>query len=228
MDSETINLKILILSSGMQLTIPVLLGLTSVQRYDILCRNIGLKNVQVVDPEVDEDVSKADKSPAQYVEATAELKASAVAKKIGAGDYSFPLVVICADTVVSCDGSVCEKPPSTTDHLRMLLELRDAKDIAVYTAVCVLLLDHQGNEVVTVKRTGAVERTSLVFDGNVSNEEIVQYVASGDGSNAAGGFKVQLLGSALFERIEGDFFNVVGLPVLRTCGLLREITGKLR
>lgn len=152
-------------AAGMILPWPVVLGLTSVRRYDILCQNIGLSNVRAVDPGVDEDVSKADKSPAQYVEATAQLKADAVAGAIGSGDHSFPLVLICADTVVSCDGLVCEKPESYAAHLRMLSDLRHAQDIAVYTAVSVSLLDRIDGEIVSVKRARAIERTTLLFAG---------------------------------------------------------------
>jgi septum formation protein len=119
--------------------------------------------------------------------------------------------VLAADTVVVADGEVLEKPCSVDDAARMLRRLR-GRPHTVLTGVCVL---HAG-----VERL-AVEATRVVF-APMTDEEVRAYAASGEPMDKAGAYAIQGLASKFVERIEGCYFNVVGLPVALVYRLLRQ------
>jgi len=107
-----------------------------------------------------------------------------------------------------------EKPTSTENHLNMLRHLRDMKSHKVFTGVaCVAPLDvpmHPGYCIRT-----HVEASTVFFGGEdiITDNVLRAYVASREGVDAAGGYKIQEGGGVLVEKIEGDYFNVVGLPI---------------
>ena len=120
-------------------------------------------------------------------------------------------VVIGADTVVILDGAVLGKPRDEQDAVRMLRAL-SGKVHTVVTGCCII---KDGKQVAFSEMT-RVEFYSL------SDREIMEYIATGEPFDKAGAYGIQGKGSVLVKRIEGDFFNVMGLPVGR---LKRELEG---
>ena len=146
-------------------------------------------------------------APAEEVARVSRMKALAVERE--ADD-----VVIAADTIVVCEGKVLGKPKDAEDAFRML-SLLSGRNHQVMTGMTVL----QGDEVVT-----HTEVTKIRFR-NLLSEEIRAYIATGEPMDKAGAYGIQG-GAALFcTRMEGDYYNVMGLPVcalsviLRTFGL---------
>ena len=156
--------------------------------------------------DIDETMDET-KPPEEEVARVSRLKALAVAREPDD-------VVIAADTIVVCEGKVLGKPRDEADAFRML-SLLSGRNHQVMTGMTVL----QGDEIVT-----HTEVTRLRFR-NLLPGEIRAYIASGEPMDKAGAYGIQG-GAALFcTRMEGDYYNVMGLPVcalsvfLRTFGL---------
>lgn len=125
-------------------------------------------------------------------------------------------VVIAADTIVVCEGRVLGKPHSPEEAERML-QMLSGRDHQVMTGVTVLRGDQE--RVFT-------EITDLHFR-KLTEKEIVRYVKSGEPMDKAGAYGIQG-GAALFcERISGDYYNVMGLPVCRLGQVLKELAPEL-
>jgi nucleoside triphosphate pyrophosphatase len=123
-------------------------------------------------------------------------------------------LVLGADTVVVVDDHLLEKPANAGDAVRML-RLLSGRTHQVITGVC---LAASGLE-----RTEA-EVTQVSFT-TMSEVEIAGYVATGEPMDKAGAYGIQGMASRWVERIDGDYFNVVGLPVARVYRMLKEIGG---
>ncbi|GGM91466.1 Maf-like protein [Thermus composti] len=119
--------------------------------------------------------------------------------------------VLAADTVVDLDGEVLGKPKDPEENRRFLGRLSGRAHL-VHTAFYLR----------TPKGVVEEVHTAKVFFRPLSEEEIAWYVDSGEGLDKAGGYGAQGLGMALLERVEGDFYTVVGLPVSRVFALLWE------
>ncbi|MFJ7369791.1 Maf family protein [Lysinibacillus sp. NPDC098008] len=132
-----------------------------------------------------------------YVKGVALLKARDVAKK--AADAT----IIGADTIVVANDELLHKPRSREEAIAHLLRLSGNKHV-VMTAVAIIEPDG--------KETVFVEETTVVFY-ELSQELIEAYVDSGDPFDKAGGYGIQTMGTLLVKRIEGDYNNVVGLPL---------------
>ena len=117
--------------------------------------------------------------------------------------------VIGADTIVVLEGIILGKPRDRADAIKMLQNL-SGKVHSVFTGVC-LIKDSKENSF--------FEETKVEFY-SLSNEEIEAYVDTGEPMDKAGAYGIQGRGCLLVKRIEGDYFNVVGLPVGR---LIREL-----
>ncbi len=180
--------------------VELVLASRSPRRSEIL-RQAGIPFV-VRAAEVDE-TPLAGESPEDYVRRVAELKALAV--EAGVEEQ-----VLGADTTVVIDGEMLGKPADAGDARRML-ELLSGRRHEVLTGIC-------------LKRGGEVIRdwaaTSVWFVA-MRAEEIEEYVASGEPMDKAGGYAIQGLGSKFIEKIDGCYFNVVGLPVSLVYGYLR-------
>lgn len=121
-------------------------------------------------------------------------------------------VIIAADTIVVCDGQILGKPADKDDAFRMLSML-SGKTHQVMTGLTVL----QGDTCLT-----CTEVTDVTFRA-LSEEEIHRYIATGEPMDKAGSYGIQG-GAALFvEKIHGDYFNVVGLPVCRLQKILTKL-----
>jgi len=144
-------------------------------------------------------------SPETYVQRLAREKACAVHVQLG---DSVP--VLGADTTVVLDGEVMEKPADAADAIRMLRALSGRTHL-VMTGVC---LKGEGFEDVRV------ETTEVRF-ATISEEEIRAYVATGEPMDKAGAYAIQGVASRWIDRLDGDYFNVVGLPVPLVYRMLR-------
>ena len=156
----------------------------------------------VLPADIDE-TPPAGTAPEAVGEVTARRKAEHVAK-------AHPnALIIAADTVVVAEGEVLGKPVDAADAARML-RLLSGSEHRVYTGVCL--------------RCGGRERCftqcTRVWFYPLTEAEIEAYLATGEPFDKAGAYGIQGYGCALVERIEGDYFNVMGLPAAR---LKREI-----
>jgi septum formation protein len=118
--------------------------------------------------------------------------------------------VLGADTVVVVDEHLLEKPSGQADAARML-RLLSGRTHQVITGVCLVAPDFEQSE---------AEITQVIFSP-LSEGEIAAYVASGEPLDKAGAYAIQGMASRWVERIEGCYFNVVGLPVPRVYRMLR-------
>ena len=142
-----------------------------------------------------EEIRRAGEDPFDYVRRLAVEKARAV--ELGEGE-----VILSADTVVVCAGEVLEKPADAADAARML-KLLSGRKHEVLTGIC---LRTEGGETVDAAR-------SWVRFCELDEDEIAAYVGSGEPFDKAGGYAIQGLASKFISRIEGEYANVVGLPI---------------
>lgn len=146
--------------------------------------------------------------PAAYAVRHAEAKALAIARQLREG------VALGADTVVFLEGRVLEKPADAAEAVAHLRRLQGAEH-AVYTGVC---LARAGGE----PRVSGVE-CSRVRMSAMDEAAIHAYVATGEPLDKAGAYGIQGIGGMLVERVEGCYFNVMGLPLARLRALFREL-----
>ena len=132
-------------------------------------------------------------------------------KKAEAARQTLDEVVIGADTIVVLDGKILGKPEDATDAYRMLKFLSGRRH-QVMTGVTVLL----GGRCVSITEVTEVSFRQLT-DG-----EILSYIASGDPMDKAGSYGIQSGGALFVDEIHGDYYNVVGLPVCRLHQILKE------
>ncbi|MEZ4701692.1 MAG: Maf family protein [Rhodothermales bacterium] len=182
----------------MQFRCPFVLASTSPRRKHLL-EQLGLAFERCA-PEVDESFDPALAPPA-IVEDLAGRKADAVA-------HRFPdALVLSADTIVVLDGDVLNKPASSEEAASMLRRL-SGRTHEVYTGIALA-------QAATSRRVTAHEATRVTF-APLNDREIAAYVATGSPLDKAGAYGIQDDRGALFvARIEGDYYNVVGLPLHR-------------
>lgn len=145
-------------------------------------------------------------SPGEAVERIAAEKALDTAGKCSSGD-----LIIAADTLVYIDGELLGKPRSEEEAKAMLSRL-SGRTHEVYTGIALIF---GGRKYV------AHERTKVTF-APLSESDIAWYVSTGEPMDKAGAYGAQGKGAALIEGIEGDFFNVMGLPVHRLVRLIES------
>ena len=158
----------------------------------------------VITSDVDESEITAD-TPAHLAQSLATAKAEAVAA-------AHPADTVCGfDTVVECDGAVFGKPRDEADALRMLTALQGR-----HHTVCTGVTVRQGDRSLTETET------TEVYFRPASREELLGYIATGEPMDKAGAYGIQGKGALLVEGIRGDFFNVMGLPLLRLSRMLEQ------
>ena len=184
----------------------LILASASPRRAEIL-RAAGLE-FQVVSSAVDETPLPGEQL-VDLVQRLSLAKARLVAARaVGSA------IVIAADTIVELEGRVFGKPQSADDARRMLEEL-SGRTHAVHTGLALIRLPDQ-------ELREAVETTRVTFAA-LRREEILQYLASGEPFDKAGAYAIQGRGGRFIPRIEGCYFNVVGLPLARLLALLYEL-----
>ncbi|HET9887870.1 MAG TPA: Maf family protein [bacterium] len=184
----------------------MILASESERRRDLL-REIGIPFE--IDPSDADESNGLPSTPEELVEVLAERKARAVAARRNRG------LILGADTIVVRDGKIYGKPVDEEDALRMLQELAGREHL-VYTGVCVLDAGGGPAHLRTV-----VTRVQL---HDLTKDEIQRYVDSGEPMGKAGAYAIQGRGRLLVAGIEGDYSNVVGLPLGATLDLIAEAT----
>jgi septum formation protein len=148
-------------------------------------------------------------SPQGLVQRLADAKADLVsARAVG------PAIVVAADTEVVLDGHVLGKPRTSEDARRMLLKL-SGRTHSVVTGVTLIRLPD-------AVRRRFVETTQVHFAA-IPEEEITRYLATGEPFDKAGSYAIQGRAGRYVPRIEGCYFNIVGLPLARLCQTLLEL-----
>lgn len=184
----------------------LILASASPRRRELLAQ-IGLRHT-VVPAHIDETRS-LNEAAESYVRRLALEKARVVAAGHGSD------VVLGADTTVVLHGAVLNKPRDLGEARRMLLSL-SGETHRVHTGIAVCW---EGGELTHV------ETTAVTF-AHIPGEELTAYLESGDSLDKAGAYGIQGYAARWVTRIEGDFFNVVGLPLAATCTLLRQTPAK--
>lgn len=176
-----------------------------------LLENIGAV-FTICESDCDESIIPKDIAPELFVSELALLKANSAASKCDKHS-----LIIGADTIVVSDGKILGKPVNEEDARNMLRSL-SGKSHFVYTGIAVVDRD-------TMRIEARHEKTEVVFR-NLSDEEIDSYVKSGSPLDKAGAYGIQEFASVFVEKISGDYFNVVGLPLCKLYTLIKEEFGE--
>ena len=187
----------------------IVLASGSPRRQELL-RRIGITEFETVVPHADESCPP-ELSPQETVAHIARAKAAAARELTGPED-----IVITADTLVFLGQERLGKPRDEADALRMLRELAGNRH-----RVCTGVTVRQGD------RLEYFTETTDVYFRPAAEDELRAYVASGEPMDKAGAYGIQGLGALLVERIDGDFFNVMGLPVRPLAETLRHFGVRL-
>lgn len=182
----------------------IVLASGSPRRRELLER-IGVRDFVVRVPEAEEAFPEG-LTPPEVVSYISREKAEAAAKLCGPED-----IVITADTMVFLDDKRLGKPRDERHALEMLTALQGRRH-----TVCTGVTVRQGGRSLT-----EAESTDVFFRP-ASEAELRSYIATGEPMDKAGAYGVQGRGALLVERLEGDFFNVMGLPLLRLARMLEK------
>jgi septum formation protein len=178
----------------------LILASRSPRRAELLTR-LGLE-FEVRAPDVDESLQTGEK-PDSAAQRLARLKAEA-AQVEGA-------LSIGCDTLVVHDGEILGKPRDVDEAVEMVCRLKGDEHV-VYTGVAVA----------TLARTASVAEATRVWFRDLDPLECREYVATHEPMDKAGAYGIQGYGAAIVERIEGDYFNVMGLPIQRLLELFQR------
>lgn len=160
--------------------------------FDVICADI-------------DEIVPENARPQEVVMSLALQKAQAVAKDHGKS------AVVGSDTVVALDGKILGKPHSEKEAVEMLRSL-SGRTHKVYTGVAIVCGD---------KVTNFFDETEVEFYP-LTDEEIFDYVATGEPMDKAGAYGIQGRGAVLVKRINGDYFNVMGLPISKVYRELKD------
>ena len=187
----------------------IVLASASPRRHELLGR-IGITEFDIRVPEVEESFPEG-LTPQQVVEHISREKAEAAAKLCTDDE-----IVITADTMVFLDHERLGKPRDEADALRMLTALQGR-----HHTVCTGVTVRRGDQIITESET------TQVYFRSAAKEELLAYIATGEPMDKAGAYGIQGKGALLVEKLDGDFFNVMGLPVLRLSRMLAHFGIKL-
>ncbi len=183
---------------------PIILASSSLRRKELL-ENIGLKFT--IDPvELDEALDRS-------LEPLKLAKNISMEKARIAATRHPDCIIIAADTFGVLEGKILGKPHTEAEARRMLKQM-SGKCHEVITGFTIL---DTGSE-----KTSSKAVVTRVYFRKLSNNEIDAYVRSGEPLDKAGSYAIQELGSLLVEKIEGDYFNVMGLPLCALAGELKK------
>ncbi|MFO7819918.1 MAG: Maf family protein [Halanaerobacter sp.] len=177
-------------------------------RREMLLEQLGL-DFKIEPSEIDETKVRLD-SPSKLVQRLSYLKANEVQSE----DYQ---LIIAADTVVSSQNLILEKPRDEEEAKRMLKKLSGTTH-QVLTGITVM----KGEKVRT-----DYEETNVTFKELTSNE-IDDYIATGEALDKAGAYGIQAKGAVFVKKIEGCFYNVVGLSLYKLVEMVKEMGLEIR
>ena len=189
----------------MNTTDTIILASNSPRRRELMAQ-VRLE-YEVIPSEVEEIVTKT--IPSDVVLELSEQKCLDVAKGVirNLPTQEYDVIVIGADTVVANDNRIYGKPANEEDAKRMLSDLRGHSH-SVFTGVTFAKVHDK-----EIVETRSFYEETLVYMLDYSDDIIDMYVASGEPLDKAGAYGIQGLGAILVDRIEGDYNNVVGLPI---------------
>ena len=185
----------------------VVLASASARRQELLFRLIN--NFDIVVSNFDESTVPFEGDIDEYVKALALGKAVDIRDRIKEES-----IIISADTIVTQDNKILGKPKDKNDAFKMLKSLQ-GKSHFVYSGVVVM------NTKTNITRQESL-RTKVTFS-NISDEEILEYIETGEPLDKAGAYGIQGKGGVFVERIEGCYYNVVGLPLNKLKLMLEEV-----
>jgi septum formation protein len=180
---------------------PVILASASPRRRELL-RLVGIDHV-VIPADIDETYAAGER-PAAHAERLAREKAAAIGRH--------DAVVIGSDTIVVVDGDVLGKPRDR-DHAAAMLRRLSGRSHVVMTGVAVAW---RGDV------SSGVEEVGVTFRA-LSDEEILRYIETGEPMDKAGAYGIQGFGATIVERVDGDYFAVMGLALTRLVRLCRSL-----
>ena len=202
----------------------IILASASPRRKEIMSR-LGVPfEVRVSNAE--EPANEKGLPPAEYVALLAQTKARAAYEHTGASETGHKTVWIGADTVVVYEGEILGKPKDEEDAFVMLYKLSGSGNAgdyfetkhSVYTGVAVLTSDEAGN----LMSCDEFSVCTDVYFGPMSDREIRWYIATGEPMDKAGSYGLQGIGGTFIRRIDGDYNNVVGLPLYELYRYLKK------
>lgn len=192
----------------------VILASASPRRRELLAQ-IGM-DFKVIVSKADENISES--APEQLVMKLSAIKAMAVYEENGIEDET--AIILGADTVVAFDGKVLGKPKNKQQAKEMLSMLSNNKH-QVFTGVTILY-KKRGE----LKRETFYDKTT-VYTYPISDKEIEEYIMTGEPMDKAGSYGIQGIGAKFIEKIDGDYNNVVGLPVSKIYQKIKEIENEV-
>ena len=192
----------------------LVLASSSPRRQELL-RNARI--LHTIHPANVPEVRNIGEPPAEFARRMAREKAAAVYDALRPPVGTF---VLGADTIVVVEDEVFGKPADEPDAFRMLNRL-SGREHEVITGIC--LRGTRAGEAETFEEVES--ESTRVAVSSISDDEINDYIATGEPLDKAGAYGIQGMASRWIPRIEGDYFNVVGLPVALVCRLLREHGG---
>lgn len=187
----------------------IILASTSPRRQELIA---SLRvPFEIMPSDASEEISSG-LEPEQIVEILSLRKANTVYRKLSEANKHG--IVVGSDTIVVLEGDVLGKPVDDQDAVRML-SLLQGRTHKVYSGVaCVDVVTGQ-----SIVR----HRVTSVSMKPLNHEQIMSYVRSGEPSDKAGAYAIQGLGACIVDSIEGDYFNVVGLPISLLSDMLSEM-----
>jgi septum formation protein len=180
----------------------LILASASPRRRDLLAQ-AGL-SFDVLPADIDESL-RPNESPTAYVQRLALEKAQAIAARYPSA------YVLGADTTVALDNEILSKPTDLADAAKMLRRLANRSHQV-----------HTGIAFATSTTSRSHVETTTVFFSPIPEPELAFYLSTNDSLDKAGAYGIQGYAARWIPRIEGDFFNVMGLPLAATLHLLRE------
>jgi septum formation protein len=187
----------------------LILASTSPRRAEIL-RNAGF--VFEVFPTHTDETRQPDEAAEDYVRRIAQGKALAAREKLRATGE--PAILIAADTLVLAEGQILTKPQDAADARRML-RMMSGKSHEILTGLVILRLP-DGAETVHIERT----RVEML---PISDDEIESYLRTGESFDKAGAYGIQGVAGRYVAKIDGCYFNVMGLPLSRVWRAIRAL-----
>lgn len=187
--------------------IDIVLASSSPRRRELLAL-VGIPHV--VQPADIDETPRSDEAPAALVTRLAREKAQRVAADLSRGSQH--TLVVAADTVVVLDGEILGKPTSVVDAEAALARLSGRTHTVATGIACAL----------NGRLVSDVEQVAVTFR-RLEADEIRAYVATGEPMDKAGSYGVQGFGATIVQRIDGDYFAVMGLSLVRMLELMREL-----
>ena len=171
---------------------------------------VGIKDFEVC-PAEGEEKAEEGLAPSEIVKSLSGAKAREVAAK-----FDGEAVIIAADTIVWAEGRVLGKPHSKAEAFKMLKAL-SGKTHEVYT----------GRTLIKDGKTVSQAECTKVEFRELCDDEINAYIATGEPMDKAGAYGIQGMASLMVKKIDGDYFNVVGLPLCLLGQMLKQIGVRL-